>query len=167
MPKLVSLAMTVYNRENYLSQALDSILVQTYPHWQLIIWDDGSTDSSPDIAKYYARLDPRIYFICAPHTGRQHALRAAIQRCASRRFPPHEGATRQATDRPYLAWVDSDDLLAPDALAATVNILDRHPTVGMVYTNHSIIDTNRTCCHCCQECSTTAGIERSISIRSF
>jgi Glycosyltransferase like family 2 len=110
----------------------------------------------------FRTLDPRICFIGALHTGRANALRAAIWRCVNsfsslreatptRRFangkasptvgfPDHEGTARQATDRPYLAWVDSDDLLAPDALAATVNILDRHPKVGMVYTNHSIID---------------------------
>jgi glycosyltransferase involved in cell wall biosynthesis len=87
MPSHVSLAMTVYNRENYLKCALNSILTQTYPHWHLTIWDDGSTDSSPDIAREYARIDPRIRFIPAPHTGRANALRAAIK----------------ATDRPYLA----------------------------------------------------------------
>ena len=40
----------------------------------------------------------------------------------------------------YLAWIDSDDLLAPDALAATVAILDTNPQFGMVYTDHSLID---------------------------
>ena len=124
MPSLVSLAMTVYNRENYLSLALDSILTQTYPHWHLTIWDDGSTDSSPEIAREYVSFDPRIRFIPAPHTGRANALRAAIA----------------ASNREYLAWIDSDDLLAPDALAATVAILDTNPQFGMVYTDHSIID---------------------------
>jgi glycosyltransferase involved in cell wall biosynthesis len=128
MPNIVSLVMTVYNRENYLSIALDSILIQTYPHWHLTIWDDGSTDTSPAIAFAYAQLDPRIQFIPAQHTGRANALRAAIQ----------------AINRPYLAWIDSDDLLAPDALAATVNILDSNPQVGMVYTDHWIIDDSRT-----------------------
>jgi glycosyltransferase involved in cell wall biosynthesis len=124
MPSLVSLVMTVYNRQDYLALALDSILRQTYPHWHLTIWDDGSSDSSPDLAREYASFDPRIRFISAPHTGRASALRAAIA----------------AGDRPYLAWVDSDDILAPDALAATVAILDAHPQVGMVYTDHSIVD---------------------------
>ncbi len=124
MPSHVSLAMTVYNRENYLSLALDSILTQTYPHWHLTIWDDGSTDTSPAIAREYASFDPRIKFIPAPHTDRANALRSAIN----------------ATDCPYLAWIDSDDILAPAALAATVDILDRHPQVGMVYTDHWLID---------------------------
>jgi glycosyltransferase involved in cell wall biosynthesis len=124
MPSQVALGMTVYNRENYLSLAIDSILTQTYPHWHLTIWDDGSSDTSPAIAREYAKLDPRIRFISAPHTGRAAALRAAIQ----------------ATNRPYLAWIDSDDILAPDALTATIAILDTNPQVGMVYTDHWIVD---------------------------
>jgi glycosyltransferase involved in cell wall biosynthesis len=125
MPSLVSLVMTVYNRENYLSQSLDSILSQTYPHWHLTIWDDGSTDTSPDIAHHYATLDPRICFIPALHTGRANALQSAIQ----------------ALERPYLAWIDSDDLLDPDALVTTVAILDTNPSVGMTYTDHWVVDS--------------------------
>jgi glycosyltransferase involved in cell wall biosynthesis len=115
--------MTVYNRQHYLDRAIDSILRQTYPHWHLTIWDDGSTDSSPTIAQDRAHLDPRIKFIPAPHTGRATALRAAIATTAGE----------------YLAFVDSDDFLAPDALAATVSILDTNPEIGMVYTDHSIV----------------------------
>jgi glycosyltransferase involved in cell wall biosynthesis len=125
MPSLISLSMTVYNREKYLSIALDSILAQTYPHWKLTIWDDGSSDSSPDIAIAYARTDPRIHFIAAPHTGRQYALRAAIE------------ASRQKSS--YLAWIDDDDILAPEALSATITILDSQPSIGMVYTDYWIM----------------------------
>ena len=125
MPTIVSLVMTVYNRQKYLPQAIDSILTQTYPHWQLTIWDDGSTDtSSQKIGREYALSDARIRFIPAPHAGSQHALCAALANA----------------NNPYLGWVDSDDLLAPDALAATVEILDRYPNLGMVYTDHIIID---------------------------
>lgn len=125
MSTTISLVMTVYNTELYLSQALDSILAQTYPHWELILWDDGSTDASPQIASAYASRDPRIQFIAAPHTGRIQALHDAIL------LAPH----------PYLAFVDSDDLLAETALAATVEILDRQPAIGVVYTDYLKIDT--------------------------
>jgi glycosyltransferase involved in cell wall biosynthesis len=54
MSSKVLLVMTVYNRETYLPVALDSIIGQTYPHWQLTIWDDGSGDASPNIARKYA-----------------------------------------------------------------------------------------------------------------
>ena len=124
MPTTISLVMTVYNRQKYLPQAVDSILTQTYPHWQLTIWDDGSTDASPQIGREYALRDPRIRFVSAPHAGLQHSLCAALA----------------TANNPYIGWVDSDDLLAPDALAATVEILDNYPHVGMVYTDHVIID---------------------------
>jgi glycosyltransferase involved in cell wall biosynthesis len=125
MTSKVFLVMTVYNRQNYLHQALDSILGQTYPYWQLTIWDDGSTDSSIEIARKYAQQDPRIKFIAAPHTGRQHALRSAIA---------------SSTNYDYLAWIDSDDYIAPETLAKTVAVLDKHSQAGMVYTNHWIVD---------------------------
>jgi glycosyltransferase involved in cell wall biosynthesis len=122
----VLLVMTVYNRQAYLPQALNSILSQTYPYWSLTIWDDGSTDESVNIAHKYAELDDRIQFIAAPHTGRQYALRDAV------------AAQTQPYD--YLAFVDSDDFLAPAALMATVAVLDHHTSIGMVYTNHWIVD---------------------------
>ena len=125
MTSKVFLVMTVYNRQTYLPQALDSILGQTYPHWQLTIWDDGSTDASPEIARKYAQQDQRIQFIAAPHTGRQYALRSAIASNNSYK---------------YLAWIDSDDYIAPETLANTVAVLDEHPQAGMVYTNHWIVN---------------------------
>jgi glycosyltransferase involved in cell wall biosynthesis len=127
MPKTVFLAMPVYNRENYLSQALDSILAQTYPHWYLTVLDDGSTDTSVEIAREYVKLDPRIQFVSALHAGQTPALRAAMM------------ATPNVSHG-YCGWVDSDDLLAPDALAATVKILDEKTDVGMVYTDYRVID---------------------------
>jgi glycosyltransferase involved in cell wall biosynthesis len=136
MPSLVSLVMTVYNREAYLRQALDSILSQTYPHWHLILWDDGSTDRSPNIAQTYAQRDSRILFIPAPHSGRQKALDAAIKTIEQ---PAIVGDQNQQASR-YLAFVDSDDLLAPETLTATTQILDNYPQIGMVYTDHWIID---------------------------
>jgi glycosyltransferase involved in cell wall biosynthesis len=126
MSSKVFLVMTVYNRQSYLEQSLDSILRQTYPNWFLTIWDDGSTDLSPEIAQKYAQLDNRIQFIAAPHTGRQHALKKAI------------ASNTQSYD--YLAFVDSDDHIEPETLTATVKVLDLHSIVGMVYTDHWIID---------------------------
>jgi glycosyltransferase involved in cell wall biosynthesis len=125
MPTSISLVMTVYNRQRYLSQAIDSILAQTHPHWHLVIWDDGSTDKSPDLARQYADRDPRIQFISAPHQGRSPALVDAIA------ATPHH---------PYLAFVDSDDLLDKDALGVTTDLLDRHADVGVVYSDYLLID---------------------------
>ena len=120
----ISIVMTVYNRERYLKAAIESVLSQTYPHFELLIWDDGSTDNSLNIARNYAKLDPRIKVLAAEHRGSGYSLMAAIRETAF----------------PYFGCVDSDDLLAPKALAETVPILDANPQVGVVYTNYLLID---------------------------
>lgn len=125
MPTPISLITTVYNRDFYLPKTLDSILAQTYPHFELLIWDDGSTDRSLEIAHTYAQRDDRIHVMQSPH---------------NQGFPKSVKAAISATTAPYFGWVDSDDLLAPTALAETVAILDSQPQVGLVYTNHLIID---------------------------
>jgi glycosyltransferase involved in cell wall biosynthesis len=79
---------------------------------------------SHEIATHYTTFDKRIKVIAAPHTGRVEALRDAIA---------------QTTGK-YLAWVDSDDLLAPSALEETLTILEREPNIGMVYTDHLVTD---------------------------
>lgn len=128
MSPLVSLVITVYNRERYLSDAIESILTQTYSDFELLIWDDGSTDDSVKIAQHYAMQDKRIRLIAAPHQGRAPVLKAALAEVT--------GA--------YVGWVDSDDLLAQTALAETVSVLAQHPQVGLVYTNYLVIDENST-----------------------
>ncbi|MGD1908830.1 MAG: glycosyltransferase family 2 protein [Leptolyngbyaceae cyanobacterium] len=57
---LISLVTTIYNRQQYLAQTVDSILAQTYSHFELILWDDGSNDDSADLAQTYAQQDNRI-----------------------------------------------------------------------------------------------------------
>ena len=124
MPTPVSLITTVYNRAPFLPACLDSILAQTYADFDLLIWDDGSTDDSLEIAHHYAQKDDRIRVIAAPHQGLARSLKDAIA----------------TTTNPYLGWVDSDDYLAPTALAETIAILNSHPNVGVVYTNHLLVD---------------------------
>ncbi len=57
---LVSIMMPVYNREKYLREAIQSIRNQTYQNWRLLIYDDGSTDGTPDVIKEYMQVDERI-----------------------------------------------------------------------------------------------------------
>lgn len=63
----VSLIMTVFNREKYLGAAIKSALSQTHTNFELIIWDDGSTDQSLSIATHYAQQDSRIRLVAANH----------------------------------------------------------------------------------------------------
>jgi glycosyltransferase involved in cell wall biosynthesis len=120
----VSLVMPIYNRQDYLPTAIESIQAQTYPDWELILWDDQSTDRSLEIARHFSLQDARIRVVAAPHQGFSRSLESAL------------GLARGT----YLGWVDSDDRLCPAALAETVAILNQHPTIGMVYTDYDLID---------------------------
>ena len=118
--KPVSLTVPIHNRDRYLAKTIASILAQTHTDFELILWDNHSTDRSLEIARHYASLDPRVRVVAAPHQGQTRSLHAAF-------------ALATGT---YLGWVDSDDLLAPTALAETINLLNTHPQVGMVYTQY-------------------------------
>jgi glycosyltransferase involved in cell wall biosynthesis len=124
MNRSISLIVTVYNRSAFLAATIDSILAQTYGDFELLIWDDGSTDASVAIAQRYANQDDRIQVVLAANQGVTAALKAAIA----------------MTTAPYLGWVDSDDLLAPTALEETIAVLNVSPSVGMVYTQYNVID---------------------------
>lgn len=60
---LISIIVPIYNAEKYLRKCLDSILAQTYPNWEAICIDDGSSDNSSEILKEYAKKDLRILAI--------------------------------------------------------------------------------------------------------
>ncbi len=120
----ISLVITVYNRERYLSKAIESVLAQTREDFELLIWDDGSTDHSVEIARSYAEHDRRVRVVASEHLGQGRALKAAIAE----------------TTGAYIGQVDSDDFLALTALEETAAVLNTHPEVGLVYTNYMVID---------------------------
>jgi glycosyltransferase involved in cell wall biosynthesis len=124
----ISLLMTVYDRDRdrYLTSSIQSVLAQTYPNFELLLWNDGSTDNSLHIAQHVTQQDPRIKVFSAPHQGRVLALQSA-----------HAQAQGE-----YLGWIDSDDLLAPTALEETVAILETNPQIGLVYSDYLVIDEN-------------------------
>lgn len=124
MNPTTSLVMTVYNRERYVGAAIESILAQTQGDFELLVWDDGSTDASVEIARRYENCDPRVRVIAASHRGQTLSLKAALS----------------ATNGAYLGWVDSDDLLSETAIAETTAILAARPEVGLVYTDYLVID---------------------------
>jgi glycosyltransferase involved in cell wall biosynthesis len=125
IPK-VSIIMTAHNSERYIGKAIESVLAQTYTDFDLLIWDDGSTDKTFAIACDYAREDNGIRIAAYDHRGPVKALKEAIA----------------DTFGPYLCWVDSDDMLEPTALEETVAVLDGEPAVGVVYTDYRVIDAN-------------------------
>ena len=95
---LVSVIVPVYNVEKYLRQCLDSILGQTYKNLEIIIVNDGSTDSSANIIKEYKKTDDRIVVISQKNQGLSAARNAGVKKATGN----------------YIMFVDSDDWIAPD-----------------------------------------------------
>ena len=115
--------MSVYNGERFLRTALDSILGQTFRDWELIVVDDASTDSTPDILAGYR--DPRIHVLrneknCKQAVSSNRGIAAATGR--------------------YIARLDADDVSLPDRLTEQVAYLEKHPEVTLVASAAYFID---------------------------
>lgn len=121
----VSIGLPVYNGERLLRQALDAILAQTFEDFELIISDNASTDSTPEICKAYAAKDPRVKYFRNDHN-------IGISRNFNRTFELSSGE--------YFKWSAHDDLMAPDFLEKCVEVLDRDPTVVLCYPKAIDID---------------------------
>ena len=124
MPAAISLVIPAYNRAGLVAEAVRSVRAQTRGDFELVVWDDGSTDGTLDAARAAAGDDPRVRVVAAEHRGVAASLNAALATTSGR----------------YVGWVDSDDVLAPAALAETAAVLDAAADVGMVYTSYVTLD---------------------------
>ncbi len=124
---LFSIICPIYNAEKSLVSAIKSILKQDYLNWELILVDDGSTDSSPLICDCYCKGDSRIKVIHKPNEGQAKA-----------RF---EGVLVSNGD--YLLFLDSDDQYEPNALSILKNKISNTSLEAIVYNAVIISDTKR------------------------
>ena len=120
----VSVLMTVYNGEQYLHAAIDSILSQSFKDFEFLIVDDGSTDNSTQIVKEYC--DSRINLICAQHNGLVASLNLGLSQARAN----------------YIARMDADDIARHDRIAVQTAYLDSMPNTGLVCSNIRVIDTS-------------------------
>ncbi len=117
---LVSISMIFLDAERFLKEAVDSVLVQKYTNWELLLVDDGSTDRSREVARSFARDHPAIHYF--DHPGHQNLGKSAS----------HALALDRARGK-YLAWLDSDDVWFPNTLGHLVALLERNPEATMAY----------------------------------
>ena len=117
---LISITTAFLNEEKFLSEAVESVLAQSYSNWELLLVDDGSSDGSTAIAKSYAEKYPGkiIYLEHAEHKNRGLS--------ASRNFAIEKSKGE------YLAILDADDVWHIDKLRDQLNILLQYPEAGMV-----------------------------------
>lgn len=124
---LISILMPVYNTpEAWLREAIDSVLAQDYPNWQLCIADDAST--APHIRpllERYAAEDPRIRITFRERNG-------GIAACSNSALALAEGA--------YAALLDHDDRLAPEALGFVAAAIRKHPNARFLYSDEDRLD---------------------------
>ena len=116
---LVSVVTPVYNGERFLRECIESVLAQTYEHWEYILVDNCSTDRTLAIAEEYAARDPRIRV----HTNREFVRAIPNHNIALRRISPESR---------YCKPLGADDWLFPDCLAQMVALADAHPSVAVV-----------------------------------
>jgi glycosyltransferase involved in cell wall biosynthesis len=115
----VSVVIPVYNYDQYLPECIESVLTQTYEHWELVVVDNCSTDRSGDIAEQYARKDARI---------RVHHNTEFVDT-----YRNHNVACRQiAADSTYCKLLCADDWMFPECLERMVQVAEAHPTIGIV-----------------------------------
>lgn len=112
---LVSVLMTVFNREKYIMEAIESVIVSTYQNWELIIVDDQSKDKSVEIAQSYAAKDDRI--------------KVFINEINHGDYPNRNKAATYAQGK-YLKYVDADDKIYSYGLERLVYYMEQFPKAG-------------------------------------
>lgn len=112
----VSVIMSVFNGQAFLRPAVESILNQSFPDFEFIIIDDGSTDGTSDILAGYARGDSRIRIHRQDNQGRTASLNSAIH----------------LAHGDYLARMDADDIALTHRLRSQIEFLETHPEVGLI-----------------------------------
>jgi len=130
---LISVVMPTYNsNELWLRKAIESVMNQIYPNWELCISDDCSKDTKiKDILQEYSQLDSRIKFVLRKENGHiSAATNSAIE----------------ISTGEWIALLDHDDMLHPEALFWVAKAINRFPTVSLIYTDEDKIDEldNRT-----------------------
>jgi glycosyltransferase involved in cell wall biosynthesis len=123
----VSIGLPVSNGEKYLKAALDSFLVQTFPHFEVIISDNASTDRTKEICLAYQAKDSRFrYFRNEKNIG--------SSRNYNRVFMLSSGE--------YFKWAANDDVIAPQFLDKCVRVLDQDPSIALCCSKAHCIDEN-------------------------
>lgn len=123
----ISVVMPVYNGERYLRESIDSIIAQSYKNWELILVDDCSTDSTPDIMRSYK--DPRIKII-------RNTTNCKLPQSLNIGFAEASGK--------YFTWTSDDNIYGENAFMLMADYLDNHEECGLIYTNMYYIDEKGT-----------------------
>ncbi len=119
---LVSIILPTFNRAHLLPRAVNSVLHQSYANWELLIWNDGSSDETEAILRSFT--DPRIRYFSEPNYGKPYALNRALY----------------YSNGDLIAFLDDDDQWLPGKLALQVSFLNDNPEVDLIFGNYRNVD---------------------------
>ena len=123
MAPKVTVVLPTYNQAGYLPEALNGIFAQTYPDYELIVVNDGSTDMTRDILAEFRHEHP-MTVVSQDNLGLPRALNAGFARAQGE----------------YLTWISSDNVMRPHMLELLVRSLDEDPSLGLVYADLYLIN---------------------------
>jgi glycosyltransferase involved in cell wall biosynthesis len=123
----LTIAVPVYNNERHLATSLTSLLSQTYRDFVLLISDNASTDSTPDICRDFAARDARVQY-------QRNARNIGMFQNFNRLF--------ELTRTPFIKWSTADDFWAPEFIASAMAVLETDHSVGVVYPQTTFVDSN-------------------------
>lgn len=118
---LVSVVIPVYNGQDYIEEAINSVLAQTYPNLEIIVVDDGSTDNTPHLLKKYTAQEK---IILLSHQNRQnmgvsHSRKLAVTSAKGE----------------YIAFLDADDIFLPQKITVQLEALKQDPEIVLCHSN--------------------------------
>jgi glycosyltransferase involved in cell wall biosynthesis len=113
----ISIVTPSYNQGAFIEETIRSVLLQGYPNLEYFVIDGGSTDQTVDVIRRYEKL--LAYWVSEPDRGQAHAINKGLERCTGRIFN----------------WINSDDILAPNALATIALLFGDHDGVAGAVVN--------------------------------
>jgi len=120
----VSVIMPCYNMEKFIAYTIQSVQGQTYPHWELCIVDDASTDETANIVRSFCNQDDRIHFVVKPkHSGIADTRNQCLNMAKGR----------------FLAFLDSDDMWHPEKLEKQLQFMTER-NIGFSYSSYDCVD---------------------------
>ena len=120
----VSVIVPFYQARTTLDRCVQSVVDQTFSRWELLVVDDGSSDGGDRVAREWARRDPRVRVLCQQNAGRSAARNRGIEDARGE----------------WVAFLDADDALLPDALARLLDVAGNAPLVCGGYRGTSGIE---------------------------
>lgn len=122
----ISVIMGIYNCENTLSEAIDSIIAQTYKNWNIVMCDDCSTDGTYNVAKQYVDMYPEKFILLK--NDKNMGLNYTLNHCL------------RYADGDYIARMDGDDISYPDRFEKEMDFLFNNPEYSIVSTQMEYFD---------------------------